>query len=196
MANWLIPQTIDLQKGAPTPKLWPDALMQYGDNNAHLWRITVLDGGAEATLSGTVTGYFIVDGTTIPVPGTRSGNVVSVLFPSACYAVAGTIKGILKLAGTGFEITLGALIFRIGHDVTDVVADPGEAIPTLAELLALIDDINVTKDALVAECGAAANGADAAAAAANAAAAVMVANLGGLSFAVGEDGGLDITYTY
>jgi hypothetical protein len=58
------------------------------------------------------------------------------------------------------------------------------------------DSFAEAEEAREANVAAVVNGANTAAGAANAAAAVMVANLGGLSFAVGEDGGLDITYTY
>lgn len=61
-----------------------------------------------------------------------------------------------------------------------------------ASVAAVVDGANTAIEGANTAAGAA----NTAAAAANAAAAVMVANLGGLSFAVGEDGGLDITYTY
>jgi hypothetical protein len=140
MANWLIKQEIDLQHGAPVPQVWPNALMMCGDNQAHTWRVTVLDGGAAAALSGTVTGSFIrADGATVIIGGSLSGNVATVLFDSTCYAYPGDLTGVMRITGGGQKVTLAATIFRVRNDITDVVVDPGGTIPSLEEVLAQLD---------------------------------------------------------
>ena len=141
MANWLIAQDVDLQCGAPSPQVWPNALMLYGDNAAHTWRVRVMDGGVAAVLTGcTVSGYFVRgDGNTVMVQGTITGNVATVVLASQCYASEGELKGVLRLAKSGYTVTLSALIFRVRKDLTDSYVDPGEVIPSLAELLAQID---------------------------------------------------------
>ena len=55
--QWTIDQTVDLHKGVRTPQVWPEALMLCGDDRAHVWRVRVLDGGAPAALTGSVTGW-------------------------------------------------------------------------------------------------------------------------------------------
>ena len=52
--NWLIEQRIDLRRGVQAPQVWPHALMLRGDNNAHTWRVIVLDGGEPAQITGNI----------------------------------------------------------------------------------------------------------------------------------------------
>lgn len=75
--NWILSQEVDLQRGVQAPQVWPNALVVCGDNKAHTWRVTIMDDGSPAALSGTVTGYFIRgDDATVyelglaPIPGT------------------------------------------------------------------------------------------------------------------------------
>ncbi len=147
MASWLIQQEIDLQRGAPVPQVWPNAL-QHGDNQAHTWRVAVLDGGAAAVLSGSVTGHFVrADGATVTIEGTLSGNVATVLFDATCYAYEGALTGVMRITTGGQKITLAATIFHVRKDLTDVIVDPGTAIPSLEELLAQIDECRTATDA-------------------------------------------------
>ena len=97
MANqWTINQTVDLHKGVRTPQVWPEALMLCGDDRAHVWRVRVLDGGVPATLTGSVTGYFVrADGVTVSVTGTLVGNVASVVLKSGCYAADGDMAAVI-----------------------------------------------------------------------------------------------------
>ena len=50
--QWTIDQTVDLRRGAGAPQVWPEALMLCGDDQAHIWRVHALDGGAPAALTG------------------------------------------------------------------------------------------------------------------------------------------------
>jgi len=156
--NWLIEQTIDLQHGVQAPLVWPNALMLCGDNNAHTWRVTVLDGGEAAQVAGSVTGYFVrPDGNTVAVQGSMTGNVASVVLAQACYAQEGDVKAVLRLSvSTGAKVTLAALILPVRNVLTDSIIDPGEVIPSLDDLLAQIaimeqleDDISSAESARV-----------------------------------------------
>ena len=100
--QWTIDQTVDLHKGVRTPQVWPEALMLCGDDRAHVWRVRVLDGGAPATLTGSVTGYFVrADGVTVSVTGALTGNVASVVLKSGCYAADGDMAAVMRLASEG-----------------------------------------------------------------------------------------------
>lgn len=156
--NWLIEQEIDLQRGAQAPQVWPNALMLCGDNNAHTWRVTVMDGGEAAQVTGSVTGYFVrPDGNTVAVQGSMTGNVASVVLAQACYAQEGDVKAVMRLSsGTGAKVTLAALILPVRNVLTDSIIDPGEVIPSLDDLLAQIaimeqleDDISSAESARV-----------------------------------------------
>ena len=146
--NWLIEQEIDLQRGAQAPQVWPNALMLCGDNNAHTWRVTVLDGGEAAQVAGSVTGYFVrPDGNTVAVQGSMTGNVASVVLAQACYAQEGDVKAVLRLSvSTGAKVTLAALILPVRNVLTDSIIDPGEVIPSLDELLAQIASMEQLED--------------------------------------------------
>ena len=146
--NWLIEQEIDLQRGAQAPQVWPNALMLCGDNNAHTWRVTVLDGGEAAQVTGSVTGYFVrPDGNTVAVQGGMTGNVASVVLAQACYAQEGDVKAVLRLSvSTGAKVTLAALILPVRNVLTDSIIDPGNVIPSLDDLLAQIASMEQLED--------------------------------------------------
>ena len=138
--NWLIEQSVHLDRGAATPMVWPNALMLSGDSEAHTWETRVYEDGAAFDMTGgAVTGYFVrADGNTVVVQGSITGNLASVTLAQACYAVAGDVKGVLRLSTGTKVITLSVLILRVRNDLTDVLIDPGEVIPSLDELLAQI----------------------------------------------------------
>ena len=146
--NWLIEQDIDLQRGAQAPQVWPNALMLCGDNNAHTWRVTVMDGGEAAQVTGSVTGYFVrPDGNTVAVQGSMTGNVASVVLAQACYAQEGDVKAVLRLSvSTGAKVTLAALILPVRNVLTDSIIDPGNVIPSLDDLLAQIASMEQLED--------------------------------------------------
>lgn len=148
MDNWLIEQEIDLQRGAQAPQVWPNALMLCGDNNAHTWRVTVMDCGEAAQVTGSVTGYFVrPDGNTVAVQGSMTGNVASVVLAQACYAQEGDVKAVLRLSsGTGAKVTLAALILPVRNVLTDSIIDPGNVIPSLDDLLAQIASMEQLED--------------------------------------------------
>lgn len=103
----------------------------------------VLDGGAAAALSGSVTGYIIrADGATLAVAGTLSGNKASIVLPESAYAVPGPLDIAIRLvAGSGSsqqKTVLAACRGYVQRSSTDTIIDPGHVIPSLEELLAQI----------------------------------------------------------
>lgn len=141
--NWIIPNTVDLAKPAPAVDA-PYSLMYPGDENAHVWQITVLNNGEAADLSGgTATGYFLrPDGNTVVIVGTISDNVISVTFDATVYAYVGWVQGGIRWTVSGNTVTLAARLFDIKHPFdSGSYIDPGEAIPSVSELLAAIEDM-------------------------------------------------------
>ena len=146
--NWLIEQIIDLQHGVQAPLVWPNALMLCGDNNAHTWRVTIMDGRESAQITGNITGYFVrTDGNTVTVTGGLTGNVATVTLPQACYATDGDLYAVMRLKSSSGTITLSALILPVRNVLTDSIIDPGEVIPSLDDLLAQIDACEEATDA-------------------------------------------------
>lgn len=149
--NWTINQTVDLSRGY-TPVVWPNALMVSGDVGAHTWRLTVLDNGVPADLSGaTITGNFLRDdGATVKVTGSVSGNIASVTLTDACYAVEGKLVGTMRAVISGATITLAAVVYTVKLLTSGDVVDPGVAYQDFtidaspagayADLAALISD--------------------------------------------------------
>lgn len=113
---WTIQRTIDLAlPERMPPRAEPIPLMYPGDASGHTIRLTVLDGGSAATLSGTPYGFFTrSDGQTVIVEGTLVGNVISVTLGYDCYAVRGALRAVVRLGNP--------------------VEDPGDPCASLLEL--------------------------------------------------------------
>ena len=123
----------DLQKLVQVEQLTGN--MFSADNGGNKITVEILDGGAPATVSGAVYGYVIrEDGKTVVMEGTLSGNKASIVLPASAYAVIGKISIVIKVGNT----TAGACSAYVYRTTTDVIVDPGEVIPSLAELLAQI----------------------------------------------------------
>lgn len=168
--QWTIDQTVDLHKGVRTPQVWPEALMLCGDDRAHVWRVRVLDGGAPATLTGSVTGYFVrADGVTVSVTGALTGNVASVVLKSGCYAADGDMAAVMRLASEGTVLTLATIVLPVRRVLTDSIADPEHIVPSLDALLAQITAMEQGTEAAETAAESAEAGAAAATAAATAA---------------------------
>lgn len=137
MATWLISQEIDLQTGTTQTRVWPNTLMEVGDKNSHEWRVAVKDGGQSVSLnSGEAVGYFVRhDGATVPVNGSVSGNVASVIMPASAFAVPGELTAIMKISLGGAILTAAVARFNVRGDITATVIDPGTAVPNLQELV-------------------------------------------------------------
>ena len=122
--------------------------MLCGDNNAHTWRVTVLDGGEAAQVTGSVTGYFVrPDGNTVTVQGSMAGNVASVVLAQACYAQEGAVKAVMRLStADGAKVTLAAMILPVRNVLTDSIIDPDNVIPSLEDLLAQVAAMEALND--------------------------------------------------
>lgn len=147
--NWIIPHTVDLAKPAPAISD-PYTLMFPGDENAHVWQITVLNNGEAADLSGgTATGYFLrPDGNTVTIVGTISNNVISVTLDATVYAYVGWVKAAVRWSVSGNTVTLDLRLFEIKPQIdSGSYIDPGEVIPSIAELLAAIEDMEDATEA-------------------------------------------------
>ena len=111
------------------------------DNQANRFNITVLDGGQPASISGSVTADVIrSDGGTVAVTGgTISGNVVSISFPAAVYAVPGVVSIVVKVTTSGVVTTIAAVVANVYRSSTDTSVDPGTIIPSIQTLISAIE---------------------------------------------------------
>ena len=147
---WTIKRTVDLQKGDLHQNGKSVGILSFpGDEDAHIWEVTVLDGGEPAALSGTVTAYFMrsFDGNSVVATGSTSGNVVSVAIPAGAYAYQGLVTAILRLTVASVStVTIDAIAFSVGENHTGVIVDPGDVID-VDDILALYEDMQEATEA-------------------------------------------------
>lgn len=144
MADWIIEQTVEMTRPIQPYTSRPVELMLPGDHLAHTWRIKCLKNGLPVDLTGyTVAGYFKrMDGNYVLISGSISSNTVSVTLTQECYAYPGSLRGVVRIANaeTDAVVTLADRLFFVQSAVDDGgTVDPGEVIPSLADLLAEID---------------------------------------------------------
>lgn len=111
------------------------------DNNGNLVGVRVFDGDTPATLSGSVSASVIrADGATVAVSGALFGNECSVVLPETAYAVPGVISIVIKLTGSESTTSLCAVVANVYQSGTSSPVDPGTIIPSIADLIAEIQE--------------------------------------------------------
>ena len=152
---WIIRRTIDLARPDRVPaRAEPIPLMYPGDNEGHTIELTVLQDGAAAALSGAPYGYFTrADGQTVILPGTLTGNVLSVTLSRDCYAIRGALRAVLRLGNSTQTETdpcasLLELTFHVrdGFGETYVGPDVFPTLETLSERVDTLEDLGLTSD--------------------------------------------------
>lgn len=141
--NWIIEQRVDL-KSAPDKCIPVYALMFPGDKLAHEWKLYVYEGGEEVDLSGgSVAVYFRrYDRLTVLVTGTISGNVITIRLPQECYAIPGAMEAGVRYTKNGATATLAYRWFDVRQRYeTDSIIDPGEVIPSIDDLLNMVENM-------------------------------------------------------
>lgn len=149
MENWSIKRTVDLDRGHDPVKLLDGVLAEVGDSQSHRWSVTVLKSYQPVALTGaTVTGYFTrADGEMVFVPGTVNGNVCTVVTDPACMLIPGELICVMQISLNGITLTLDAFKIDVRGDFTDEIVDPQHVIPSLQELLAMLDEMAAATEA-------------------------------------------------
>lgn len=151
--NRTISKTVDLSRFQSVDQL-TSPLYQL-EVDGHTFEITVLQNKEPVTVTGSVAARFIrPDGTTVSFNGTKSGNVVSITLPQACYLYNGRFGMVVFVSGSGTTMALYACAGSVYKSTTDAIIDPDGNIPTLEELLA---EIEACEDATAAANAAATN---------------------------------------
>lgn len=124
-----------------------ESVVFEGDANTYLVGVAITDGGADVTLTGTVSCKVIrPDGATVTFAGDKEGGRLWAVLNKSSLSYAGQIAVVLQLVNTVNEatetITLLKAIFSNEPTTTDTIVDPGNVIPSLEELLAQIDTMN------------------------------------------------------
>lgn len=125
------------------------------DSAGNLVGVKCYKDGAEATLSGSVTGYCILtNGETVSVAGTRSGNQASILIPQSALAYPGPLGVVIKLVDGNTITTLISVIVVVYRSKTDTVITPSSQIITdwanqISAALQEVEDASAAQDAKI-----------------------------------------------
>ena len=131
----------DLQKPIRLQELSTDLFLN--DEKGNTINVIVTDGGSEYSITGNVVCYMIrPDTTTITIEGTASGNVASVTLPKTAYYYSGRASFVVKAESTENAVTLAAFTAIIYRDRSDRITDDERIIPSLSEIMAIVDQIN------------------------------------------------------
>jgi len=136
--EWLM---TDLQKPIRLQELKTDLFQN--DEQGNTIRVSVTDGGAEYTVTGNVVCYMIrPDTTTITIEGTADGGNAIVTLPKNAYLYTGRASFVIKAESSENKVTLAAFTAIVYHDRSDRVVDDERIIPSLSEVMAIVDQIN------------------------------------------------------
>ena len=117
------------------------------DNKGNVIGVNVFKNGIPVNLTGTVTGSIIrADGVTVIVSGTISGNQAYIVLPQSAYAVPGLLSIVIKLSSGNDITTICAVVGTVYMSTTNAVSDPGNIIPDVSALLALINQAEAAAD--------------------------------------------------
>lgn len=126
---------------APIKAVYGGGLMFSKDNLSNVISVDIVDNGQPFEVTGTVAGTVIrSDGTTIPVnTGAISGNTVSLTLTEACFDVPGQIVVNIIVTNGDVKCCVLRAVYTVVPTETSAVVDPGNILPSIADL---IDDID------------------------------------------------------
>ena len=131
-------------------KTFLNTIFATNDHAAHQFDVQLYRDGSPIALpfGTTVKGYFIrhSDSATVLLDGTVSDNTVSIKLDKACYNKPGQFSLIIKALLEGAISTVFYGEGSIQVSSTDIIVDNENIIPSLDELLALIDETEAAKD--------------------------------------------------
>lgn len=173
MMEFVITQGIDLRRSNPVYRY--DQAMECGDAAAHLWCVTLKDGGKRADLSGASAKCFVMRAaaaeekaqgiTSVTViqdaQVDAEKGVVSCLLDKGCYAGVGAITGIMRVySATGGVMAAAKMTAMLERNTSEVMYDPDDAIPSIDELLSQIAAMEAATKAASEAAAAASDAAD------------------------------------
>lgn len=136
MIQRIMERRVDLAK-VPSCPAFEDICLFRGDAYPFVWRCEVTNGGAAVELTGGAVDAWAVraDGVSVLMPGTVSGNVITVEVPPAALSVAGQTVFILRYTRGDTHITLDSFVTSVLPSESAAIADPDEILPDAAALM-------------------------------------------------------------
>ena len=140
--QFVILQRVDLMTANPT-LVYDQALERY-NGGAHEWRVHVVANSRPVDLTGCTVSCYAArsDKKTVYVKGKVSGSVASCEFDAAFYAINGDVAARMELSNSaGRVMAVARMCCTVSQTGTDTVIDPGGTIPSLDNLMALLDEM-------------------------------------------------------
>ena len=147
MAQTVYSAVCELNEGVRMNRM--GRLFAQNDKFAHAVEVRVLQGGADADLSGLMaSGFFIrADDSTVNVTGEITGSTARIALPQACYEVPGHFSLVIKVYDTDHSTAVFWGDGTITRTETDSLVDPAHVVPDLSALLAQIATIEAATTA-------------------------------------------------
>lgn len=133
---------IDIDSGTVF-RTFMNMVIGEGDAKANRYGFRCIRNGRPVSMNGcTIIGQFIrADGTTVTINGGAVvGEKAWIELPASCYAVEGNFTLVLKLAGTSITGTMRVIDGTVINTTNGTVVDPGNAVPDISALTAVIED--------------------------------------------------------
>ena len=132
-------------------ELHPTPLQQMlicQDKNANRLEFELYNGDSPYSPGGSCAGYVVrSDGETVPMTGTVSGNLLSIILPEEAYAIEGPINVAVKSVADGDRTTIFFGMGTILVGQTGTIVNPGDVIPDITELMAAVDQMEQATEA-------------------------------------------------
>ena len=141
----------DLNEGL-TAHFCPDIVFTE-DNNPAVIGVRLFYGDTPAPQTGASCVCYCIraDGNTVQFSGTVSSNEVSATLPKSCFYAVGPLAIMLQtVTGTGNSAvitTVLKLVVNVEPSKTGSSIDPGNVVPNLTQLLAMLDQMEAATDA-------------------------------------------------
>ena len=131
---------IDVRRGT-IHRSFMNCSIGEGDKAGNRFGFRLFNGRDPVSMVGaSCVGYFIrSDGITLVISGTIADGAAYVDLPEAAFAKEGNFTLTIKVAGTGFASTMRIIDGTVVNTTTGTIADPASEVPSLADLMAVIN---------------------------------------------------------
>lgn len=164
MLRWKVRRTVDLSEKEPSVERLR-ALATLSSRVAHELRIRVQESGKDADISGFSVKLSVIlpDRSSLMDEdnGKTEGGTAVMPLPDICYSQAGEVRGVLYLADdSGGMLPVYAFVLLVFEDMTDIIVDAANVVPSISELLAQMQAMREATKAAQDATGAANGAAD------------------------------------
>lgn len=81
------------------------------------------------------------DGKTVFIVGSVDANSASVVLAHECYAIAGLLRGIMKILKSDSVVSICEAFFTVRESIPGQYIDPGDVVPSIEDILQQMDSL-------------------------------------------------------